>query len=247
MRSLASPRRRTAALALAFAAAPLAAATPDVGKMLTGNAVSVRQTEALAKKADRLITEVEEAQGQIRATLDSYGVLIASSAGDLRKPYRELDRAIDRCEKRRKEVSRQAEVTRTAADEYFTGWSASLPQIADTELRARSEARMSDSRTRFDGILEAGRRAAAAYEPFLAKLRDQWTYLGHDLNPSGIASLRPDALGLIESGTQVLVEIDGSLSQARSYVQSIRSIQPPPPPPPAPEEPAPPPAPAPEH
>ena len=88
MRSLVSPLRRTAALVLAFSTAPiapLAAATPDVGKALTGNAMSVRQTEALAKKADRLITEVEEAQGQIRATLDSYSALIASSAGDLRK------------------------------------------------------------------------------------------------------------------------------------------------------------------
>ena len=126
---------------------------------------------------------------------------------------RELDREIGRCEKRRKEVSRQAEITREQADEYFAVWSASLPQIVDTELRARSEARMIDSRTRFDGILEAGRRAAAAYQPFLAKLRDQWTYLGHDLNPSGIASLRPDALELIESGTQVVVEIDDSLDK----------------------------------
>jgi hypothetical protein len=240
MPSLATPRRRFAALVLAFAAAPLAAATPDVGKIITGNPVSVRQTEALAKRADFLITEVEGAQSQIRVTLDAYTTLVNSSAGDLRKPYRKLDKSIARCEKRRADVAWRADDARKEADKYFSGWAARLPQIVAADLRARSEARMNDSRARFDGILEAGRRASEAYQPFLAKLRDQWTYLGHDLNPSGLASLRPDAQELIESGTQVLLEIDGSLRQAREYVQSIRSIQPPPPPPPAPATPAPP-------
>ena len=240
MPSIKHPCSRFAALVLALSAAPLAAATPDVGKVITGNPVSVRQTEALAKKADFLITEVEKAQSQIRVTLDAYTTLVNSSAGDLRKPYRKLDRSIAKCEKYRKDVAWRSDDARKEADKYFSGWAASLPQIVDPELRARSEARMSDSRVRFDGILEAGRRASEAYQPFLAKLRDQWTYLGHDLNPSGLASLRPDAQELIESGTQVLLEIDGSLRQARDYVQSIRSIQPPPPPPPAPATPAPP-------
>lgn len=231
---------RFAALVLALSAAPLAAATPDVGKIVTGNPVSVRQTEALAKKADFLITEVEKAQSQIRVTLDAYTTLVNSSAGDLRKPYRKLDRSIGKCEKYRKDVAWRADDARKEADKYFSGWAASLPQIVDADLRTRSEARMNDSRARFDGILEAGRRASEAYQPFLARLRDQWTYLGHDLNPSGLASLRPDAQDLIENGTQVLLEIDGSLRQARDYVQSIRSIQPPPPPPPAAEAPAPP-------
>lgn len=240
MTQFATARYPLLALALALAAAPLAAATPDVGKLVTGNPVSVRDTEKLAKKADFLITEVERAQSQVRATLDAYRTLVASSAGDLRKPYRKLDKSIGKCEKARADVAWRADDAKKQADKYFAGWAASLPQIVDTDLRARSQERMQDSRARFDGIFEAGRRASEAYQPFLAKLRDQWTYLGHDLNPSGLASLRPDAQELIDDGTQVLLEIDQSLRQAREYVQSIRSIQPPPPPPPAPATPAPP-------
>jgi len=239
MMPLVAIRRRMLPFALAWVAAPLAASPADFGQILTGEAPSVRQTEQLAKKADALIGEVEEAQLQVRAALDAYNALVRGGASDLRKPYRNLDREIERCEKRREAVQRRADDAKKEADAYFRGWAASLPLIASEDLRGRSEARMRDSRTRFDGILAAGRRAATEYEPFLVRLRDQWTYLGHDLNPSGLESLRPDAQELTESGTQLLVEIESSLREARSYVASIRSIQPPPPPPPpAPKPPA---------
>lgn len=232
-------RRRILTFALACLALPLASSAADVGQMLTGEPPSVRQTEKLAKTAEALIEEVEAAQLQVRATLDSYSLLVRGGATDLRKPYRTLDRDIDKCEKRREQVQRRADAAKKEADAYFRGWAASLPLISSEELRERSETRLRDSRSRFDGILAAGRRASASYEPLLVKLRDQWTYLGHDLNPSGLASLRPDAQQLGEEGTQLLVEIDQSLREARNYVASIRAVQPPPPPPPpAPKPPA---------
>lgn len=229
---------------LAVLAAPLGAVPPeeiDLGQIVTGQPPGVRQTERLAKKADAMIEEVEKAQKQVRATLAAQRSLVFGAAADLRKPYRALDKEIGRTAKHREAVRRSADAAKAESTEYFRAWAGSLPLIEDDDLRGRSEARLRDSRARFDGIVEAGRRAAAAYEPFLARLRDQWNYLGHDLNPSGIESLRPDAQKLAEEGDRLLVEIDDSLRQAREYVASIRSRQPPPPPPsPTPAEPAPP-------
>lgn len=226
-------------------AAPLAALPPeemDLGQIVTGQPPGVRQTERLAKKADALIEEIEKAQAQVRSALSAQRNLVFGAAADLRKPYRALDKEIGRTDKRREAVRRSADAAKAESTEYFRAWAGSLPLIEDDDLRGRSEERLRDSRARFDGIVEAGRRAAAAYEPFSRRLRDQWNYLGHDLNPSGIESLRPDAQKLAEEGDRLLVEIDDSLRQAREYVASIRSRQPPPPPPPppAPAEPAPP-------
>ncbi|MBP7589118.1 MAG: DUF2959 family protein [Thermoanaerobaculia bacterium] len=231
--------------ALAPLAASLAAAPPeeiDLGQILTGQPPGVRQTERLAKKADAMIDDVEKLQTQVRATLTAQRNLVFGAAADLRKPYRALDREIGRTGDRREAVRRSADQAKAESTDYFRAWAGSLPLIEDDDLRGRSEERLRDSRARFDGIVEAGRRAAQAYEPFLGRLRDQWNYLGHDLNPSGIESLRPDAQKLAEEGDLLLAEIDDSLRQAREYVASIRSRQPPPPPPPpAPPAPAPPP------
>jgi hypothetical protein len=233
---------RLVTFALLSLAAPLVAAPPeeiDLGQIVTGQPPGVRQTERLAKKADALIDEIAKAQEQVRVTLAAQRALVFGDAADLRKPYRALDKEIARTGKRREAVRRSADQARQESTDYFRAWAGSLPLIEDDDLRGRSEERLRDSRARFDGIVEAGRRAAAAYEPLIGRLRDQWNYLGHDLNPSGIESLRPDAQKLVEEGDRLLAEIDDSLRQARDYVASIRSRQPPPPPPPpAPAEPA---------
>lgn len=241
-RSDAAHRRllRFAILGLVALAAPLAAAPPeemDLGQIVTGQPPGVRQTERLAKKADALIDEIAKAQEQVRATLTAQRTLVFGAATDLRKPYRALDKEIGRTAKRREAVRRSADAAKAESTDYFRAWAGSLPLIEDDDLRGRSEERLRDSRARFDGIVEAGRRAAAAYEPLIGRLRDQWNYLGHDLNPTGIESLRPDAQKLAEEGDRLLAEIDDSLRQAREYVASIRSRQPPPPPPPPSAEP----------
>jgi hypothetical protein len=227
--------------AITALAAPLVAAPPeelDLGQILTGQPPGVRQTERLAKKAEAMIDGVEDLQRQVRATLSAYRALLFGAETDLRKPYRALDKEIARTGKRRESVRQSADRAKAESTDYFRSWAGSLPLIEDDELRQRSEVRLRDSRARFDGIIEAGRRAAAAYEPFIARLKDQWNYLGHDLNPSGIESLRPDAQQRAEEGDRLLVEIDESLRQAREYVASIRARQPPPPRPAAAEAPA---------
>jgi hypothetical protein len=230
----------SALLSLALPSIPLSADEIDLGQVLSGQPPGVRQTERLAKKAEALIDAVEAVQAQVRATMAAHNSLLFGSATDLRKPYRALDKEIERTGKRRETVRRRADEAKAESTEYFRAWAGTLPLIEDDDLRARSEVRLRDSRARFDGIVEAGLRAAQAYEPFVGRLRDQWNYLGHDLNRSGVESLRPDAQQLADEGRTLLAEIDDSLRQSRDYVASIRARQPPPPPPvAAPAEPAP--------
>lgn len=230
-------------IALLWIAIPIAALPADefdLGQVLSGQPPGVRQTERLAKKAEALIDSVEETQAQLRVTMAAHDALIFGSATDLRKPYRALDREIERTGERREKVRRRADEAKAESTDYFRAWAGTLPLIEDDDLRARSEARLRDSRARFDGIVEAGLRAGREYEPFVGRLRDQWNYLGHDLNRSAIESLRPDAQQLTDEGRTLLAEIDESLGQARDYVASIRARQPPPSPPAEPAAVAPP-------
>jgi chromosome segregation ATPase len=230
--------RATVAYLLLLSGAALLAPRPAVAQLLSTDPAAVKETKRLVKEAETLIKDVEVLQEQIRTTLAAHGALFSGRYEDLRKPYRQLDKEIDKCEKRRVAVRDQVDRTKSRADDYFRGWTANLPAISSEDLRTRSAARANDARERFEGILETGRRAAAEYQPFLAQLRDQWTYLGHDLNPSGIDSLRADADQLNGQGSQLQLTLDDSLRQARAYVDSMRNTQPPPPPPPpAPEAP----------
>jgi len=75
-------------------------------------------------------------------------------------------------------------------------------------------------------VLAAARDAQKSYDPLISNLKDQWTYLGHDLNPSGIASLKPDADKLNQSATVLFKKIDDGMKTANDYITSLRSQKP---------------------
>ncbi len=68
--------------------------------------------------------------------------------------------------------------------------------------------------------------ARGAYEPFVKSLKDQWTYLGHDLNASGLTSLKPDADKLNAQSVDLFKKIDGGMKKANDYIASLKSSRP---------------------
>jgi len=192
------------------------------------NPESIKQTDRLIGKAEDLVKQVVSTREEIDKTLGSYNSLFAKEGAvkDVRSTYKDIDKNIERCEKQREEVKKRLDAMKVESDAYFASWNGSLQEIKSEDLRKRSEERMNETRRRFDGILSAAGQAREQYEPFIASLRDQWTYLGHDLNPSGIASLKPDADKLNQRGAELFKTIDGGMKTANEYIASLRSTKP---------------------
>jgi chromosome segregation ATPase len=187
---------------------------------------SLKRTDSLIKKAEGTIKQTVLAREEIGRTLDSYNALFKSDVADPRAAYKSVEKGIERCEKQRAEVRKHLDEMKVEAEAYFQSWNQSLQQISNQDLRKRSEQRMTETRGHFDGVLAAVSDARDQYEPFIANLKDQWTYLGHDLNPSGIASLKPDADKLNADAKVLFDKIDDGMKKAGDYVTSLRSSKP---------------------
>jgi hypothetical protein len=187
---------------------------------------SLKRTDKLIEGAEDLVKETVSARQEIDKTLSSYNALFNDDVTDMRKAYKDVEKGMERTEKQREEVKKKLDAMKLEADSYFSSWSQSLQQIGDEGLRKRSEDRMRETKGHFDGVLAAVDQARGRYEPFITSLRDQWTYLGHDLNASGIASLKPDADKLNAKATELFRSIDGGMKKAEEYIASLRSSKP---------------------
>ena len=186
----------------------------------------VKQTNRLIDRAEDVVKQTTSARQEIGKTLDSYNALFGDNVTDLLSAYKDVEKGIERCDKQKVEVQKSIDTMSAEADTYFAGWTGSLENIQSQDLRKRSEDRMKETRGRFDGILAAARDAQKSYDPLISNLKDQWTYLGHDLNPSGIASLKPDADKLNQSATVLFKKIDDGMKTANDYITSLRSQKP---------------------
>ncbi len=211
---------------LAAAVLPARTAGAQITQIFGSDPEGLKRTDSLIKKAEELVKESVSARGQIGKTLDTYNAVFAEDVTDVRKAYKGVESEMGKSEKKRDEVRKKLDEMTVEAEAYFTGWSESLQQIGNADLRKRSETRMAETRGHFDGVLDSVRVARDAYEPFMTSLKDQWTYLGHDLNPSGISSLKPDAKKLNDQAKDLFEKIDSAMKKANEYIASLRSSRP---------------------
>lgn len=182
----------------------------------------VKQTEALVKKGESTIRSITDARTQLDKTLGTYNSIIEGKATDTKAAYKDLEKQVKDCEAKSEEVKKQKEAMDVEADKLYAGWTAGLADISSPDLKKRSEDRLAQTRDRMAKIGAAGLQARGAYDEFLSGLKDQIKYLGHDLNPSAIASLKGDAAKLNTKAKTMFEKLDGTVASANSSLDALR-------------------------
>ena len=180
----------------------------------------VRETERLVQRAESTIEQIARARTQLQNTLAAYNSLM-SGAGDSKKLFNDLGKAVDQTDDRRADVRKRSDDMEKEAHKFFEDWTKSLADIGSAEMRQRAQERLNETRLTFSEILAAGRRAGANFDVFMGGLRDQITYLGYDLNAGGIASLSEDAQRLNEQATALFASIDEITGAMTEYAASL--------------------------
>jgi len=182
----------------------------------------LKLTERLIKSSGDTVKSIVETKIQISKTLGVYNDLRGDAVKDRRRAYRSLVKEMENCDKRVAKVREQTAGMNGDASAYFKDRGASLEKIASEDLRKLAGDRLDDSKTRFEAVLAAGRAAGEDYQALMAKLRDQVLFLGHDLNPTAVASLEKDAGELNAQAKQLFGKIDETVTSFNEYIKSLR-------------------------
>jgi hypothetical protein len=190
-----------------------AAAAQDAG---------VKQVEALVGASGQTVQAIADTKLQLLKTMDVYNALLADDAKDRKKLYKDLQREMAGTEKRRAEIATRAGAMALEADILFKKWEASTAAIESESLRKRSEERLTKTKASYAEIRASGDKAAGLYTPVMKTLADQVTYLGHDLNPDAVASLKPDADKLNKNVHELVKAIDDTITTTNGRIGSLR-------------------------
>ena len=180
-----------------------------------------RQTDKLMTRAENSAKAIEDTRAELQRTLEAYNSLFDGTAKDPRKAYTASLRGVDRALRRVADVQKRLGEMQLEADKYFADWTTSLDSIVNQDLRRRSEVRRDETKAGYDNIHLAAQKAAAEYETFISSFRDQLAFLGHDLNPASIASLKEDAAKLNGEAAELFNEAEGSMNVIRTLIDQI--------------------------
>jgi hypothetical protein len=201
---------------------PLIAVTQTAERSRTQG---LKETDKFVKAGGNTSEAVGTAKLQTQKTLDAYNALVTQPSKNMKGDYKKLMKSMDSMNDQVAEAGRKVDQMQQAGDIYFTGRAETIKNIQDPQLQDRARQRLADSQKDFGGVIESLREGAKALEPFRKELADQITYLGSDLTPSAMASLKPNAEQFNARGSELFAKTDKAIASANAYFQSLRSAE----------------------
>ena len=186
------------------------------------------QTEGI-KEAEKFVNAgadtanaVGKAKLQVQNTLTAYNALVTQPSTNMKGDYKKLlNNAKDMAQKvdgARERVTKME----AAGDTYFMGRAATIKEIQDTELLQKGQQRLDENKQEYARVIASLREAGESLQTMRKDLDNHITYLGSDLTPSAMTSLKPEAQKLNDSGAQVLTKADQAITTANKYFDSMR-------------------------
>ena len=185
----------------------------------------LKETDRFVKAGGTTTKAITDGKAQLQKTLDAYNALVTQPSKDMKGDYKKLLKSMDSMNDKVADARQKIEAMQKSGDTYFAGRAETIKNIQDPALRSQAEQRLKANQQEFASVEQALRDAAGALEPFRKQLADQITYLGSDLTPSAMTSLKPQAEKLNAQGGEVFKKTDQALAKADSYFQSIRAAQ----------------------
>src|SRR4029079_3675514 len=114
------------------------------GAALAGRAQEqgVKQIQQLIKTANSGVESIAEAKLQLQKTMSAYNAVLAPDVKDRRDAYKRLQKKMETSEKKRAAVMTRSNEMNTEAGKLFKSWEGSTAAISDSDLRQRSEQRL---------------------------------------------------------------------------------------------------------
>jgi len=185
----------------------------------------LKETDRFVKAGESTSQSITNGKMQVQKTLDAYNTLVTQPSKDMKGDYKKLLKSSDAMNDRVAEARQKIEAMQKTGETYFSGRAETIKNITDPALQSQAQQRLTANQKEFAGVLQSLRDAGGALEPFRKQLADQITFLGSDLTPSAMTSLKPQADKLNAQGGQVFSKTDQALANADAYFKALRATQ----------------------
>ncbi|HEX7043209.1 MAG TPA: DUF2959 domain-containing protein [Burkholderiales bacterium] len=213
---VARPRTRFALVAVALAAAACQSAYYGAMERL-----GYEKRDLLVDRVEDAREAQQEAKAQFEDALQQFIAVTDFSGGELERQYEALSAAYEKSEARAGAVRARIGDVERVAEDLFEEWAEELEQYTSAELRRSSQRQLAATRTRYQRLITAMRRAEKKLGPVLAAYRDRVLFLKHNLNARAIASLRSERVKVETDINALIADMNRSIQEADAFIEAM--------------------------
>lgn len=164
----------------------------------------------------------QEAEEQFQSALEQLSLLVNFDGGDLEDIYDDMRDEYENSERAADEVRARIKAIEDVAEALFDEWQGEIEEYSSSRLQRDSQAKLRETRKRYDGMLAALHRSEAKMDPVLAALKDNVLYLKHNLNARAVSSLKVEFTSL-ENDIDILIqEMRKAIASSDAFIASMQ-------------------------
>jgi hypothetical protein len=181
----------------------------------------VAKRDLLKKRVTAARDDQKEAGEQFKDALTKLQAIYKFDGGRLETAYRELESEYDSSASLADSVRKRIKDVETVANDLFLEWEGEIAEITTPTLQAASRRQLLETRSRYNGMVVALKKAEQSMDPVLAQLKDHVLFLKHNLNAQAIASLKGEAASIQTEITRLLKDMNASIAKADEFINSL--------------------------
>ncbi|MEZ9718482.1 DUF2959 domain-containing protein [Vibrio cyclitrophicus] len=179
-------------------------------------------------KRDIMVDRVEDAkesqqdaQEEFSSALEALSSLTNFNGGDLEDMYNQINDKYQDSEKAAQNVSDRIAAIEDVSDALFAEWQSELDLYTSDSLRRSSEQKLRETKSSYQTMLSAMKRAEKKMDPVLNTLRDNTLYLKHNLNASAVGSLQGEFMSLEKDIAYAIEQMNAAIAEWDKFLAQL--------------------------
>lgn len=208
-------------LAVAALAVSLPACASMSGLFVQQSDSALGQVDGLLEQVEKVHVEAVLCRDRMREAVTALTVLTGPDfGGDALESYARFEDAVERVEQQQERMRLRAEPMVRTANQVFASWTEDLDEYTSQALKQHSQARLDETRARYEAILVELEPARAGYAQLAGVLRDMALFLKHDFNAAAVKEIQREVSGLANQVVKLDRRFVNCQQAAQEYVRS---------------------------
>ena len=183
--------------------------------------IGIPKREVMVHRVERARDTQEETKQQFKSALEQFTFVTNFQGGDLEATYNKLNGEYEASVKKSDEVKKRIADIEDVSSALFSEWETELGQYSNASLRKTSQQKLTATKSHYQQLIAAMRKAETKIEPVLSVFRDQVLYLKHNLNAQAVASLKSQLDSVKSDVSALVVEMEKSINEADAFIKTM--------------------------
>ncbi len=183
--------------------------------------VGYHKRDIMVDRVEEAKESQQEAQQEFSSALEALSALTQFDGGELESVYNKINDKYQDSESAAEEVRERIAAIEDVSEALFDEWQDELELYTNRSLRRASEQKLRETRTSYNTMLKAMKRAEQKMTPVLNTLRDNTFYLKHNLNASAVGALQGEFSNLEQDIQYAIKQMNAAIAESDKFLQKL--------------------------